>query len=41
VPEVVREIDSGHPAVPELALDHIAVVESFSELDGDVGHGAA
>jgi hypothetical protein len=40
VPEVVREINRGHPAVPELALDHIAVAESFSKRDGDVGHGS-
>jgi hypothetical protein len=36
--EVVGEVDRSHAAPAELALDHIAVAESFSELDGNVGH---
>ena len=27
VPQVAREIDRGHTALPELALDHVAVTE--------------
>jgi hypothetical protein len=33
-----REVDRGHPALAELALEKVAVPESLSELDGDVNH---
>jgi hypothetical protein len=36
--DVAREVDRGHPALAELALEKVAVSESFSELDGDVSH---
>jgi hypothetical protein len=37
--EIPGEIDRGHAAPAELALDRIAVAESVPELDGEVGHG--
>jgi hypothetical protein len=39
VPEIARQIDGGHPAPAQLALEEVAVAESVPELDGDVGHG--
>ena len=32
VPEVVRQVDRGHPPAAELALDGVAIPECFDEL---------
>ena len=37
--EVLGEVDGRHAALPELALDAVAVGESFGEPVRDVGHG--
>jgi hypothetical protein len=39
VPEIARQIDGGHPAPAQLALEEVAVAESVPELACDVGHG--
>ena len=36
--EIVREVDGGHAALPELALDAVAVGEGGSESGGGGGH---
>jgi hypothetical protein len=36
--EVLGEIDRGHSAAAELALETVAVAESVPELDDDIGH---
>ena len=41
VPEVVREVDGGHAARAELALDAVAVGEGDGEPVEDVGHAVA
>ena len=38
MPEVLGEIDRGHPAAPKLVLDGVAVSESVSQLINGVGH---
>ena len=38
VPEVVGEVDRGHPAPPEFALEAVAVSRATTELEGKVGH---
>jgi hypothetical protein len=38
VAEIVREIDRGHPARAELALNAVAVSETAGETGEDVGH---
>ena len=37
VPQVAREIDRGHPALPELALDGVAVGQSGLEAPYNFG----
>jgi hypothetical protein len=37
--QVVGEVDGGHPAFAELALDAVAVDQGGGEAGGDVGHG--
>jgi len=37
--QVLGEVDRGHAAVPQLAVNYVSVAESVPELDGDVGHG--
>ena len=32
VPEVAGEVDRGHPAAAELALEHVALAEGLAEL---------
>jgi hypothetical protein len=39
VPDVVREIDSCHPARAELALDHVPLGECVAQLFGDGARG--
>ena len=40
--EVAGEIDRGHAAAPELALEHVAVAQGVGEeRRGDCGHGGA
>ena len=34
VPEVVRQVDRGHPPAAELALDRVAIAKGFDELGG-------
>src|SRR5204863_7358702 len=38
VPQVLGEVDGGHPAVAELALEAVAVGESRAEGGQSVGH---
>jgi hypothetical protein len=35
--EIAREVDRGHTASPELALEHVAVSEGVRELGPNVG----
>ena len=37
--EIAREIDRGHAAAPELALERVAVSEGLRELGPNVGQG--
>ena len=39
VPEVLREVDRGHAAAAELALEPVAVGEGGLESRAEVGHG--
>jgi hypothetical protein len=41
VPQVGGEIDGGHAASPELALEGVAVAEGVGERGRDVGHGCS
>src|SRR5690349_25087421 len=41
VPQVLGEIDGGHPALPELAVDGIAAGQGASEWQGVGGHRVA
>ena len=38
VPHVVREIDSGHAALSELALDVVSSLQCFGKAADGVGH---
>ena len=38
--EVVGEVDLGHPALPELALERIARLERLSEAIGELRHAS-
>ena len=40
VPEVVGEVDGGHAALAELALDAVAVSQALAQLRCRVGHRA-
>jgi putative endonuclease len=37
--QIVREVDRGHPAAPELPLEDIAGVEGITQLGLQLGHG--
>ena len=39
VPEITGEIDGGHAAAPELALEAVALSQAFAKQDHRVGHG--
>ena len=39
--EVVGQVDRGHAAAPELALEHVAVAEGVGEKRVDCGHNTA
>jgi hypothetical protein len=38
VPEVMSEVDGGHPAAAELALDDVPVTECCNQGGVDCGH---
>jgi hypothetical protein len=41
VPQIVGEVDRRHPALPELALDGVAVREGLAKRDGHVHRSTA
>ena len=41
VPRIVGEVDGGHPALPELTLDGVAVGEGLAKLVRDVHRSTA
>ena len=38
VPQVLREIDRGHPPAPELALERVTVLQRFTEWRERIRH---
>ena len=38
VPQVLREVDGGHPTAPELPLERVAALQRFTEWRERIGH---